>query len=230
MPAVSEDPMVEGMHSRLLVLALFSPLLAARQPDWPDKTQITGFPFLDREGEDGLPPALDEFLRAGPPPIIFTLGSSAALNPGTFFEHSVAAARLLKRRAVLLVGKDLHHCPGSLPEGVAACAYAPFSLVFPRAAVLVHAGGIGTTGLAMRSGRPMLVVPFAHDQPDNAARVSRLGIARTLAPNQYRPERVARELSRLSSSAYALRAEEIGQKIREEDGVNRACQALETCL
>ena len=57
-----------------------------------------------------------------------------------------------------------------LPKGVVAFDYAPFSLLFPRAAAIVHHGGIGTTGQAMRSGRPSLVMPCAWDQPDNAER------------------------------------------------------------
>ena len=79
----------------------------------------------------------------------------------------------------------------SLPEGIVAFDYAPFSELFPRAAAVVHAGGIGTTGLAMHAGRPMLVVPHAHDQPDNAHRLARLGIARVLWPRRYTPARVA---------------------------------------
>ena len=72
-----------------------------------------------------------------------------------------------------------------------ACDYAPFSELFPRAAAIVHHGGIGTTGLAMRSGRPMLVMPCAWDQPDNAERVARLGIARIISRRHYTPARVA---------------------------------------
>ncbi len=78
---------------------------------------------------------------------------------GQFYEHSVAAAKLLGRRAALILGNNQWNRPVSLPEEVVAYDYAPFSELFPRAAVIGHAGGIGTTGLGMRSGRPMLVVP-----------------------------------------------------------------------
>ena len=86
------------------------------------------------------------FLDDGPPPIVFTLGSSAVMDAGQFYEHSAAAAKLLGRRAVLLVGKDARNRPASLPDGVVAFDYAPFSELFPRAAAVVHHGGIGTTG------------------------------------------------------------------------------------
>ncbi len=178
-----------------------------------------------------MSPELVRFLDAGPPPIVFTLGSSAILDAGPFFEHSAAAAKLLGRRSVLIVGQDSGNRPASLPDDVIACDYVPFSELFPRAAAIVHPGGIGTTGLAMRSGRPMLVVPCAHDQFDNAARVTRLGIARTISRRRYRPSRVAAELRHLlDNPQYSQRASEIGERVRREDGLRAACDALEELL
>jgi rhamnosyltransferase subunit B len=228
LPPTSEIPLFEG-SSPLLVLALFSKVLADKQPDWPQQTVLTGFPFYD--GGGGLPPELAGFLGEGPPPIVFTLGSSGAEVAGPFYEHSVTAAKRLGRRAVLIVGKDARNRPATLPDGVIACDYAPFSELFPRAAAIVHAGGIGTTGLAMRSGRPTLVVPYAHDQPDNAERVKRLGIARTMARHRYTPARAAAELRHLlDNPAYSQRASEVGRTIQQEDGVRAACDALERLL
>ena len=97
------NPLVEG-HSPSLVLALFSEVLAAKQTDWPPQTLVTGFPMYDQNGEGGLPPDLERFLDAGPPPIVFTVGFSAVTVAGRFFEESIAAAGALGRRAVL-VGK-----------------------------------------------------------------------------------------------------------------------------
>ena len=145
--------------------------------------------------------------------------------------RSVTAAKRLGRRAVLIVGKNACHRPASLPDGVIACDYAPFSELFPRAAVIVHAGGVGTTGQAMRSGRPMLIVPYAHDQFDNAARVARVGIARTIPRPRYTLTRVAAELRQLlDNPMYAERTSGIAERLRQEDGVRAACDALEKLL
>ncbi len=114
---------------------------------------------------------------------------------------------------------------------MAAFDYAPFSELFPRAAVIVHAGGVGTSGLAMRSGRPALAVPYAHDQPDNAERVARLGIARTVPAWRYTPGRAAAELQHLlDNPVYVHRASEVAEQVRQEDGVRAACDALEGLL
>jgi UDP:flavonoid glycosyltransferase YjiC (YdhE family) len=112
-----------------------------------------------------------------------------------------------------------------------ALDYAPFSRLFPRAAAVVHAGGVGTTALALRAGRPTLIVPFAQDQFDNAARAARRGLARALPRSAYTPARVAAELGRLlGDPAYARRAQAVREKILQDDGVRVACDALEALL
>ena len=229
LPPIREDVLFEGQHSPSLVLALFSGLLGSKQPDWPVQSVVTGFPFHD--GGQGLPPDLDRFLGEGEPPVVFTLGSSAVHDAGLFYQHGAAAAKSLGRRAVLLVGTDPRNRPASPPAGVAAFEYAPFSALFPRAAAVVHQGGVGTTGEAMRAGRPMLVMPYSHDQPDNAARVARLGIARTISRSRYDAARAAAELGRLlGDPRYAERAAEVGRRVRSEDGVRAACEAIERLL
>ncbi len=227
LPPTREGNPLSDSHSPLLVLALFSKWLADKQPDWPPQTVLTGFPLYDRDGEGGLPPALVRFLEDGPPPVVFTLGASAAVVAGPFYEQSVAAMRRLGGRAVFVTGKGPAHLVGPLPAGTMAVRYAPFSLLFPRAAAIVHHGGIGTTGLAMRSGRPMLVVPFSHDNPDNAERVRRLGIARTVSRERCSAASLAAELRRLlEGPTYARRAAEVGARVGREDGVGAACEAL----
>ena len=231
--APSANPIFAGQHSPQLVLALFSPVLAAPQPDWPRQARATGFIFFDRDEVEHPPLSeLERFIGAGPAPIVFTLGSAAVQAAGSFFAESAKAARLLRKRAVLLVGKDMPRPPAELLSGdIAAFDYAPFSQLFPRAAAIVHQGGIGTTAQAMRSGRPALVMPLSHDQFDNAVRSKRLGTTRIVGRQRYRAQRVAAELERLLRDAkYAQRAAEVGSRIRAEDGVGAASDAIESFL
>jgi UDP:flavonoid glycosyltransferase YjiC (YdhE family) len=223
--------MFEGSYSPSLVLGMFSELLGPRQPDWPAQAVATGFPFYDRDGEDGLPPEVERFLDAGEPPLVFTLGTSAVLTPGRFYQESANAARILGRRAILLTGRDPENQPERLPEGILCVSYAPYSAIFPRAAAIVHQGGVGTTGQAMRAGKPMLVVPWAVDQPDNAERVRRLGIARVLSRSAYTAKRAAREIDALlNGHGYRERARQIEVKVSAEDGAAVACDRLEALL
>lgn len=219
--------------SPFLHLALFSRVLGSPQPDWPPQTRQAGFCFYDRlEEGQGLSKEIEEFLQAGTPPIVFTLGSSAVMNPGSFFNVSLEAARIAGGRALLLVGAD----PGNilnqrLPEGMLAAPYAPYSEVFPRCAAIVHQGGAGTTAQALRAGRPQLVVPFAYDQPDNAARVARAGAGSVLRLRSYNPHRASAELRALMTAPSSAEcAEQLAGLVRSEEGVGTACDAIEEQL
>lgn len=219
-------PLFEAQHSPRRVLAMFSGLLAAPQPDWPPQTVVTGFPFYDRHHEQpGMPPDLERFLSDGPPPIVFTLGSSAVMAAGEFYQTSLEAAQKLGCRAVFLTGK----IEQGLPKDAMAAQYAPYSDLFPRAAAIVHHGGIGTTAQAMRSGRPMLVVPFSHDQFDNGARVKRLGIAGVLYRSRYTAataERALRPL--LEDPRYVKSGARVAEQIATEDGIVTAADEIES--
>jgi rhamnosyltransferase subunit B len=221
-----KHPIFEGQHSPRRVLGLFSKVLSEVQPDFPPQTVITGFPFYE-EGE-GLPAGLEEFLNAGDPPIVFTLGSSLVWVDEEFFRVSIEVARRLGQRALLLVG-DMQNIPAEgLPDGIAAFEYAPHSLVMPRASVVVHQCGIGTTGQALRSGRPMLCVPHGQDQPDNARRCVKLGVGRRITPAEYKVDRVVQELTFiLRDGSYSDAAAGVASIVQNEDGTGIACDAIE---
>ena len=224
------NPIFDAKHSPDLVLAMFSRVLGSEQKDWPVNTRITGFCYYDADtGHAGLPEELEGFLASGPPPIVFTLGSAAVMAAGNFFEHSARAAQNLEQRAVLLIGSDERNCPPRpLPGTVCVAEYAPYSALFPRASVVVHQGGVGTTAQCLLAGRPMLIMPYAHDQPDNARRMRRLKVATTIQRGDYTPVRVARKLEKLlSDPMYRRRAESVAKILSQENGTVAACDLLE---
>ena len=222
-------PLFEGQFSPLGTLAMYSRVLAAPQRDWPPNVVCTGCVFYN--GPDGLDARLAEFLAAGPPPVVFTLGTSAVGAAGRFYHESAAAILQLGLRAVLLTGGIEQNKPeGPLPDSVLLVDRAPHQLLFPHAAAIVHQVGAGTLGQAMRSGKPMLVVPHGHDQFDNAARATKLGVARTVFPKQYTAARVARELTLLQGARYRRRAEEVAAVVRQEGGADAAAAAIEKLL
>jgi rhamnosyltransferase subunit B len=222
------SPVFEGQHSPHRVLALFSPVFAAPQPDWPSQARATGFAFYDGRNELEMPPELIEFLDAGEAPIVFTLGSSAVWVARDFYRESIAAAQKLGRRAVLLIGDERNKPAETLPAEIIAVNYAPFEALLPRAAAVVHHGGVGTTSQGLRAGIPTLIVPFAFDQPDNAAHAERLGASRTLPRAKYLAARVASELDiLLTKPEHAQRAREVGNQIRLERGAAVACDWIE---
>ncbi len=224
------NPLFDAKHSPYLVLALFSRVLGTEQKDWPENALITGFCYYDADaGNQALPENLEKFLAAGEPPVVFTLGSAAVLAAGRFYEYSARAAIKLGLRAVLLIGSDPRNRPrAALPESICVAEYAPFSALFPRAALVVHQGGVGTTAQCLRAGKPMLIMPYSHDQPDNGRRVRRLKVARVIQRAYYTPVRVARKLkAMLEKPVFARRAVAVAQRVNREDGLRTACDALE---
>jgi rhamnosyltransferase subunit B len=201
-------------------LGLWSPTFRGPVEGDPQRGVICGFPWYDRDSQREAPAAdIEAFLDEGPPPIVFTLGTAVVHTAGGFYRAAAEACTMLNRRGLLLVGEpDYAPALGSRRD-VRAFTYAPYSTLFPRAAAVVHHGGIGTTAQGLRAGRPTLVVPAAHDQFDNAARVKRLGASQTLNHARVNGRRLAGALEEvLGSSAMADAANRLSAAIRSDDG------------
>ncbi|OHB75073.1 MAG: hypothetical protein A2W31_04875 [Planctomycetes bacterium RBG_16_64_10] len=208
------------------VVGLFPPWFGPPQPDWPPQTVLTGFPLWDAGELITAPESVREFLDQGDRPIVFTPGS-AMIHARAFFQAAVDACWRLGRRGILLTG-HAPQLPRALPRGVQHFDYVPFSQLLPHACAIVHHGGIGTTAQGLAAGIPQLVMPMAHDQHDNAARLVRLGVAATLRPRGFRGPAVARAVRRLvDSSRVAARCRDIARQLNGVDGLATACAVLE---
>jgi len=213
-------------HSPQLVIGLFPDWFAPPQPDWPPQVRLTGFPLYDERDSRPTSTGLAEFLAAGEPPIVFAAGS-ANVQARDFFQVSVEVCRASNRRGLLLT-QFPEQLPDSLPEGVRYFEYVPFSEILPRAAGFVHHGGIGTVAQALAAGVPQLVVPFAHDQPDNAARVRRLGVGDMLLPKEYKTNMVRSRLERLlASAAVKENCRRRAQGLAENRALEETCKLIE---
>lgn len=226
------NPLQHGQHAPDCALALFSPLLATRQPDWPSQVRITGFAHYAQPGAT-LGDELQAFLRNGSPPLVFTLGSSAVHIGADFLRESLKVCEQLERRAVLFTGSPEMRAklPASLPPFAYAVEYAPHAAVFAQAAAIIHHGGIGTSTEALRAGRPMLVVPHGFDQYDNAERLKHLGVAHAVASRNYRCETVMPLLKDLlEDPGYGHRAWHCAEAVRAEHGDHVAADLIEAQL
>jgi rhamnosyltransferase subunit B len=213
-------------HSPQLVLGLFPDWFAPPQPDWPANTHLTGFILHDDGGSAEALDEADTFLDGGPPPLLVTPGS-AAMDRTEFFRKTVDACRKLGVRAMLVTNHP-GQLPAALPEGIRAFPYLPFSRVFPRCSAVVYHGGIGTLAQAIKAGVPQLVVSNAHDQPDNAQRIERLGLGIGISQSGYGRGRAARAISQLLGSAdIRLQCREFTSRIDNRASLERACTLIE---
>jgi rhamnosyltransferase subunit B len=222
------DPVFEDKFSPHLVLALFSQWFAPKQRDWPEQTLQPGFLYQGDAPDVNACGGLDKFLSGGTPFIVFTQGSAAVHNPRDFYDISVKVARGLGLRA-LLIGTSATWERDS--DDVLALPYLHYSHVFLKASVIIHQGGSGTTGEALRAGRPMLVVPYGWDQPDNAYRIERLGAGLHLPRSRYTVETATAAVRRLlDNSRFSAISAEIASHIQGENAIGSACDAIYSLL
>jgi UDP:flavonoid glycosyltransferase YjiC (YdhE family) len=107
--------------------------------------------------------------------------------------------------------------------------YAPYDVVFPRAAAVVVHGGAGTTGEALRSGRPVVGVPLAYDQFALCDAIERRGVGVRLPVARHGRNDLVSALDRvLSDDAMRRRALDSGRRFAlERDGAETAADAVE---
>lgn len=212
------------LHSPQLVIGFFPDWFASPQSDWPPETHLVGFPLWD-SGKATLPADAREFL-AGGPPVVFTPGSAAA-TMHRFFHESVEAARQMGLRSMLVTNFP-EQVPADLPSHVKTFGYLPFSDVLPHAAMLVHHGGIGTLAQTIKAGIPHLVVPNGHDQFDNAWRIERLGLGRSIPQTRYRAKRVVEAIRAiLADGEGRARCRDYASRMDSDAALARACELIE---
>ena len=213
-------------HSPTCVIGMFPDWFAPVQPDWPPHVHLTGFPLYDERDATAVPAQVAAFLDAGDPPVVFVAGS-ANRQAARFFHAAADACGRLGRRGLLLT-RYPGQLPAQMPDGVRHVDYVPFTAVLPRAAALVHHGGIGSAAQALAAGVPQLVMPMTFDQPDNADRLRELGVARVLPPARFRGPAVARELEGLlGSTETAARCRAVAQRLSGVNGLTAACEVIE---
>ena len=225
-------PRFEGLYSSELNLLMTSPEIAPAQSDWPQRTLATGFAWFDPPflGGADQEQAILEFAQAGPPPIVFAPGGSTRVDPGAFFEQSLAAAKVTGRRSIVVAAKRFHS-QFKAPNSVLVTGYFPYARLFRHAALVVHSGGVGALGWAARYAVPSLLIPSEWDQFDNARRAERLGLGRILDVGDYKTTKIVESIQALDSDAKVSDGlSRLAPILSAEDGAKVASDAVESLL
>jgi UDP:flavonoid glycosyltransferase YjiC (YdhE family) len=177
-------------------------------------------------GADGAD-AADPFPPAdGRPRVAVTLGT---VNAGetevlrALMDGAVAAGA----HVVVALGADPATL-GPVPPGVVVEAYVPMSALIPAADLVAFHGGSGTMIAALAAARPMVIVPLAADQPDNADRCAAAGVARVVALEDLSVEGVRAAVEAVATDpAYRRRAAAVAAEIEAMPGPEVAVEWLE---
>jgi UDP:flavonoid glycosyltransferase YjiC (YdhE family) len=229
LPRLTGWPFRADNHGRPPILYAFSRHVVSRPTDWRGDMHVTGYWFRDGL-EDWQPPQeLVDFLRAGPPPVCITLGSTVT-GDNERLARVVSEALDISCQRGVIVGTELPVEDGA--ADILRLDFAPYGWLFPRTAGVVHHGGAGTTGEGLRAGIPSAVVPFTSDQPFWGRRVHDLGVGPVPIPaSRLSAGRLAAAIEALTGDDdMRRRAESLARAIREEDGVGEAIRIIDRYL
>lgn len=227
--SLATDPFHHVLAAKIPSVHLFSESVIPRPRDWERHHAVAGFAFLpDRPY---TPPAsLVDFLASGTTPIYLGFGSMTGFDPEQLAELATRAARLAGVRAIVASG-----WAGLQPrrtDDVYVIDEVPHEWLFPRVAAVVHHGGVGTFAAGLRAGKPTVIAAFFGDQPFWGRTNEKLGTGpRALARASITAENLAVAIRKaVSDSAYRVRAEAIGERLRSEGGAARAAEMIEERL
>lgn len=210
-----------------LILCAWSPSLLPPSSDWTSNVHVTGYFFFDGASSYQPPEELRNFLEAGEPPICVSFGSMVNRNAERIDRIVCDALTRTGQRGIILSGWGRVNQPSS--KDLLYLDAAPHDWLLPRCMMVIHHGGAGTTSAGLRAGIPNIVVPFTADQPFWGRRVHAVGIGPNPIPvKSLSVAKLTQAIAQADGNVYRERAQDIGQRIRSEDGVRQAVGLIES--
>ena len=209
------------------IIGLFPEWYAKFAGDWPPQTQLTGFVSYDENASQLLPKEVINFLENGEAPLILTYGT-ANQQGQYFYKTFIEAGRRLNQRLLILTQYP-NQLPNLQADRECYAAYLSLSTALSKSKGIIHHGGIGTLSQALATATPQLIVPFAHDQFDNAIRLEKIGAGISLISKKgYSIEKAVSALENLIEST-ELKPQCLmhSKKINFSEAENLTCQLIE---
>lgn len=227
LPQLTAWPFSARGPSNTPILYAFSSHVIPRPRDWPRTSIITGYWFSDHDPNWHPSKELEGFLSSDPPPLFIGFGSMGYRQGQSIVDLCAQALALIGQRAIL-AGDAISMDQARLPNHLLFARELPHAWLFPRVLAVVHHGGAGTTGAGLQAGIPNLIVPFTADQGFWGRRIAELGVGSKPIPlRRLTVDRLAEALKIIISDAeMRARAYALGEKIRQEDGVGNAIEAI----
>ncbi len=227
MPPIKGNAFWNWMGADKTVVLVSRHYYGEAAPDWLPFTWggFSHWPGPPAVRDVPLDPAIEAYLGAGDPPVLVTLGSSAASGAGEAFAAMADGLDRLGLRSLLLVGNDDNLAAVRGREG--AFVFAPLAKVLPRVRVAVVSGALGTLGAALAAGVPVVILPQLFDQVWHGGRVQDLGVGRMV----WRARDVAKAVAKIEADpGYRARAQALAAKMASEDGAVALADAAESLL
>jgi sterol 3beta-glucosyltransferase len=214
----------------LTTLHAYSGYISPAAGDWPETNIITGFWRLEDTGGWTPPASFQDFLGKGDAPIYLGFGS---MSWGAQRNTEIIAKALAAWGGRAVIGKGWGGLKeDALPDSVYVIERAPHAELFKHVKAVVHHGGAGTTHTGLYAGRPSFAVPQFFDQPYWGRLIYELGVGpQPVRLRKLTPQNLAAALDDLASTpAYEHAAMALSEKLKLEDGTNRAVDVIEETI
>jgi sterol 3beta-glucosyltransferase len=209
------------------ILCAWSPGVLPLSSDWKSNVHVTGYYFFDLNTSYRPSGELQSFLEAGEPPVCVSFGSMVNRDAEKVDRIVRETLKRTGQRGIILSGWGSVKQPSS--KGLLYLDAAPHDWLLPRCRMLIHHGGAGTTSAGLRAGIPNIVVPFTADQPFWGGRIHAIGASPKPIPvNRLSVEKLMCAVAEAEGDAVRKRAQAVGQRIGNEDGVNKAVSLIES--
>lgn len=206
-----------------LHIGLFPEWYGMRPDDWPRDFKLVGFPLSDDKPQGGSE-RVDQFIEKHGAPVLFTSGTGVQ-HTEQYFKESIDACSLLSVPC-LLVGGTISSGQMGEATKVLHVDYVDFETVLPRCKAIVHHGGMGTLSQAIKAGIPQLIRPLMYDQPDNAYRITKLGLGLPIWKDQYASGKVAEALTMLMSNSVKERILRFSENVKKSMALEKAYELI----
>jgi UDP:flavonoid glycosyltransferase YjiC (YdhE family) len=219
-------PFQEQYNKRLPYIFGFNHALVPSIDDWPEWYLITGYWFHPQPSTDKVSPELKRFVQSGEKPVVVAFGSVASPEMPHVLEETVSAIKQLGGRVVVVTGWGEHSLDST--ENVFVTPSVPYGWLFPRASVVIHAGGSGTVAEVAKAGIPSIPVPFAAEQKFWSHRLWKLGVATKPIRHSYvSKQTIMAALEEIKTrDEMRIHAAELARKIELERGTEAAVEFL----
>lgn len=217
----------DPLHPPTPILCAWSPSVLPPSSDWSPNVQVTGYFFFDGNASYQPPAELQTFLDAGDPPVCVSFGSMVNRDAEKIDRIVREALTQTSRRGIILSGwRKLKRSP---TKNLLYLETVPHDWLLPRCKMVVHHGGAGTTSAGLRAGISNIVVSFTADQPFWGRRVHAVGAGPKPIPvKNLLVEKLTQAIVEAEGDAIRKGAQDVGQRIRSEDGVRRAVELIES--
>lgn len=209
-------------------LCLWSPSVLPRPLDWASDVSIAGYTFDHVHDVDFQPPkSLECFLETNRPVLAISFGSASVPNATALMSIVFAAIEKIGARAIVCLNRSKINAL-STPNYIYLVDQIPHAWLVPRVQGFIHHGGAGHTSIGLKSGTPMLIIPFFLDQNFWAAKMQELHLGppaldyRTLTTHD-----LVLSLKDLLSPLYQQSCRELANRIcSERDGADLVAETM----